>query len=75
MEKGITIICFSPKRSTSIPDGMDITPYAIKKAKGRNPAMVLVRLKLIFTSGSKGFSMLVKKEITAKIIKIKNTIK
>ena len=68
------ITLFSEYLSINIPEGIDITPYATKKEKGKNPAMPMLRSKLVMISGTSGPRMLVKKEITAKIKKISATI-
>ena len=39
------ITFFSPRISISIPEGIDITPYAIKKAKGKRATNVRLRSK------------------------------
>jgi len=61
--------------STRIPAGMDITPYATKKAKGRKPARPKLNLKLVIISGIMGPRIFVRNEITKKIIRISATIK
>jgi hypothetical protein len=65
---------FSGNFSTNIPEGMDMTPYATKKAKGRNPANPILRLKLSMISGIIGPRILVRKEMTKNIRKIRMTI-
>jgi hypothetical protein len=51
-----------------------MTPYAIKKENGKNPAMVSLRSKLCETLGFKAPRIFVKKEITKNVINIKTTI-
>ncbi len=62
---------FSEYRSINIPEGMDITPYATKKENGKKPAIPILRSKLSMISGTNGPRMLVRKEITEKIKKIR----
>jgi hypothetical protein len=69
-----TIIFFSPNFSSIKPAGIDITPYAIKKENGKNPAIVALRSKLDETLGFKAPRILVKNEITKKVKRISNTI-
>ena len=71
--KAVSIILFSPNFSTIKPAGIDITPYAIKNAKGKNPAMVSLKLKLDETLGFSAPKMFVKNEITKKVIKTNTT--
>ncbi len=65
---------FSEYFSIKIPDGIDITPYATKKEKGRKPASPILKSKLSMMSGTNGPRMLVRKEMTAKIRNISRTI-
>jgi hypothetical protein len=58
-----------------MPAGIDITPYAIKNAKGNRAAKVKLKLKLCITSGLSEPNIFVMKEITKKIKKINATIK
>ena len=62
-----TIIVFSLYFCTSMLDGIDITPYAIKKANGKRPASKSLRLKSFINSGESGPMILVKKEITKNV--------
>ena len=73
-KKANSISTFSPYLSTIKPAGIDITPQAIKKAKGKNPAIVSLKLKLDETLGFKAPSMLVKNDITKNITNISTTI-
>ena len=65
---------FSENLSTRKPAGMDITPYAIKNAKAKNPAAVRLSWKLLMMSGTIGPRMLVSREITKKMIMISETM-
>ena len=58
---------FSVKRSTKKPAGIDITPYAIKKAKIRKPAAVRLTWKLPIISGTMAFRILVISEMTKNV--------
>ena len=53
--------------SFKMPEGIDITPYAIKKENGKNPANLLLNLKLSAIFGSNEPKMFVIKEITKKM--------
>src|ERR1700734_3610567 len=55
---------FSPQRSTAKPAGIDITPYAMKNAKGRIAAIVSDTWKSAMMSGTNGPRIFVRKEIT-----------
>jgi len=55
-------------------DGIDITPYAMKKAKGRRPASRLLSLKSWMNSGESGPITFVRKEITKKVSIINATM-
>jgi hypothetical protein len=68
------MIFFSLYFSINIPEGMDITPYAIKKAKGRRAARVRLRLNPLMISGFIGPNTLVRKEMTKKVSIISPTI-
>jgi hypothetical protein len=65
---------FSEYFSINIPEGIDMTPYATKKEKGKNPARPMLRSKLSIMSGISGPSMFVRKEMTKKMRKIRPTI-
>ena len=47
--------------------GIDIGPYAIKKAKGINPTKASFKLNVLLISGLRGLRILVKNEIIKKI--------
>ena len=55
-------------------EGMDITPYAIKKAKGNTPANRSLSLKSFINSGDNGPMILVRKEITKNVSMMSVTI-
>ena len=69
-----TIIVFSLYFCTSILDGIDITPYAMKKAKGRAPAKRSLNLKSFINSGDKGPIIFVINEITKNVSMINATM-
>jgi hypothetical protein len=69
------VTVFSEYFSIRIPEGIDITPYATKNEKGRNPARPMLRSKLSIMSGMSGPRILVRNEMTKKIKKIRRTIK
>jgi hypothetical protein len=64
---------FSWYVSSSIPAGIDMTPYAIKKEKGRRETKVRFRSKLWIKSGIIGPMMFEMNEITKKVIMIRKT--
>ncbi|GAA6203673.1 hypothetical protein NBRC116600_04700 [Thalassotalea sp. SU-HH00458] len=72
-KKAEIITGFSEYFSTKIPDGIDITPYATKNAKGKKPANPTLSSKLCIMSGIKGPKIFVKNEITKKTTKTKAT--
>lgn len=74
-EKPTSVTIFSEYFSIRIPEGMDITPYATKNEKGKNPARPMLKSKLSIMSGISGPRMFDKKEITKKIRKISATIR
>jgi hypothetical protein len=51
-----------------------MTPYAMKKAKGKKATKVKLKLKPLIKSGIRGPIMLVKKEITKNVSRIRKTI-
>jgi hypothetical protein len=73
MAKETTRTVFSLNFSISTPAGIDITPYAIKKEKGRNPARPKLSLKSSKMFGTSGPRMFVNNEITKKIRKTSPT--
>ena len=64
------ITFFSPIYSTKNPEGIDITPYAKKKEKGRKAAIDKLKLNALIMSGTSGPMIFVKNEITKKTNKI-----
>ena len=58
------ITFFSPIYSTKNPEGIDITPYAKKKEKGRKAAIDKLKLNALIMSGTSGPMIFVKNEIT-----------
>lgn len=64
------ITFFSPIYSTKKPEGIDITPYAKKNAKGRKAAIDKLKLNALIMSGTSGPMIFVKNEITKKTNKI-----
>jgi hypothetical protein len=54
---------------------MDITPYATKKEKGKNPARPRLRSKLLMISGINGPIMFVRNDMTKKIRNMIPTVK
>lgn len=64
---------FSPYISIKTPDGIDIIPYATKKAKGKKAAIVRLKSKLSMISGTNGPIIFDKNEITKKTRRIKPT--
>jgi len=60
--------------SIIIPEGIDMTPYAMKKAKGKKATKVKLKLKPLIKSGIKGPIIFVKKEITKNVSRIRKTI-
>ena len=73
-KKAKSINLFSPYFSNIKPEGIDIKPYAIKNEKGKKPAIVSLSSKLFDTLGFSAPNMLVKKEMTKKVIRIRTTI-
>ncbi|GAA6205107.1 hypothetical protein NBRC116600_19050 [Thalassotalea sp. SU-HH00458] len=69
--KADNITGFSPYLSTSIPEGIDMTPYAAKNEKGRKPATAKLRSKSFTNEGNKGPKILVIKEMAKKMTKTK----
>ena len=65
---------FPPKRSMIIPAGMDMMPYAKKNENGKNAANVRLSPKLSIIIGSIGPNILVTKEMTNQIHKMRSTI-
>jgi len=59
----------------NIPEGTDITPYAIKNADGKKPAKNKLKSKLTFISSRIEFKIFVINDITKKIKNINDTIK
>jgi len=66
---------FSLYFSTNIPAGIDMIPYAEKKAKVINPKEENSRLKLSFIPGFSAPKILVRNEITKNTSSTKPTIK
>jgi hypothetical protein len=71
--KAARMTFFSLYLSIRIPEGMDMTPYAMKKAKGRIAARPRVRENPPIRSGMSGPMIFVIKEITKNISKIRQT--
>src|SRR5206468_9889156 len=65
---------FSEYFSTQNPAGIDISPYAMKKEKGRRAAAVRLTWKLLMMSGTIGPKILVKSDITKNVKKTRPTI-
>lgn len=63
-------LCLSDKN----PAGIDITPYAIKKEKGRSPVRNRLRSKLSLTSEMIELRILVIKEMAKNITNTRRTI-
>jgi hypothetical protein len=57
-----------------MPAGMDINPYAMKKAKGNKDTMVRLKSKPVMMSGMIGPMMLERNEMTKKVNKMMNTM-
>lgn len=74
IEKAAIIVFFSLYFSTRMPAGIDITPYAIKKAKGRNAESVKLSPKLLITSGFSAPRIFVISDMTKNVRKISPTI-
>jgi hypothetical protein len=72
--KAVIIIFFSPNFSMSIPEGMDITPYAMKNAKGRMATIVRLRVKPFIISGISGPIIFVRNDITKNVSMISPTM-
>ena len=73
MAKAATMTGFSWNLSISSPAGIDMTPYAMKNAKGSTATRVRLKLKSSMISGTRGPMMFVRNEMTKKVRKMRPT--
>lgn len=73
--KAKSITNFPPNFSVITPAGMDIKPYATKKANGRKETKVKLKRKELIISGISGPMIFVKKEMTKNVNNTKPTIR